>query len=287
MKKYQLLICAIFIFFSGCSLLGLSKSAPLNVGRAPYAITSQNFNCTAYKTSVGNLANYGISFLWNSFGNSYSCLDSELNNPKVNLVEVHLVNGPCIRDKRCGSYEYFSTYTTTTLAQGISNSDPSVIAEFKNAATNLATYLLPKLREGVSCYINPVLENNLSEEQLSTVVSWISPIFQNRCSFVWNPEGAEPGLPATGTTISEGHGANPSFVNNQCFANPDGATITTLSQWTSYLSKYGSSCVQAFTWTPNDNCLTPNAPFLDPRSRTCSDISEYPLMTDAINQIIE
>ncbi len=243
------------------------------LGRAPFAITHPNFNCKAYQESTAGLDRYAIALLWNTFGSHYDCLDSELQNQRVALVEVHLINGACIRNRRCGSYEFLAKYTVETLRAAARAKSQKLRVEIEAAARNLASYLLPKLSNEKECYINPILETNLGRDESVIIQEWIRPIFQGRCKFVWNPVGSDPGSPIEGAAVSEGHGATPNFIDNRCIANPDGTTISSES-WLKFFSRY-RQCVAVLAWSSNDNCNVANAPFKDPRKRGCTITDDY------------
>jgi hypothetical protein len=47
-----------------------------------------------------------------------------------------------------------------------------------------------------------------------------------------------------------------------------------VSDWKIYFIA-NKNCVATLGWTLNDNCNFQNAPWVDPRSRTCADTSEF------------
>ncbi len=243
-------------------------------GRAPYAILDPNFSCTAYTASTQGIGDYGIAFLWNTFGNDFTCLNQELINTRVKLVEAHLINGPCLRNQNCGNYEILYGYTVDSLKHALQIDDPDLKQKIQIAAQNLADYLLPKLGTDVACYINPILETNLQPKGTEKIQTWIAPIFNGRCNFVWNPEGSDPGVPIPGTTVSEGHGQFPTFANNDCIADPDGSVISSVEDWKKYFLA-NKNCVAVFGWTENDNCVVPNQAWIDPRARSCAVTSQF------------
>ncbi len=275
-------IIIILVFSFLMPLCSFADSQTALLGRSPYAIMHPKFQCQAYQQSRDGIGNYGIAVLWNTFGHDYDCLNQELANPDLKLVEVHLINGPCIRNSNCGRYEVLYGYSVTSLNAAIERNDPTLIKKFQATSRKLANYLLPKLRDDQECYISPILESNVPAANMVSIIQWIEASFNNRCKFVWNPVGSSPGLPVEGSAVSEGHGFAPVFQNNQCIANPDGAVITDPSGWETFFSAT-SKCVTSLGWVLNDNCLSPqNSKFVDPRARSCEDVSGFPQVRAAI-----
>jgi hypothetical protein len=273
-KIYFILALVLIIQLQACSIIKPDTTQSGIAGRGPYALLDPKFNCSAFTSSVQGVTSYSMSVLWLTFGTDTTCLQSLLNTNAISLFELHLINGPCIRDKRCGTYEPFYGYTIKSLEDAVKKKDATVQAIFQNTAQQASQAILPLLPSTTACYINPVLETNLSRESSVTVQEWVRPYFNNRCKFVWNPVGPNPGAPIEGASVSEGHGLTPTFVDNNCIANTDGQMYSTVSDWKAYFAKY-SNCVAAMAWTFNDNCMVPNQGFVDPRQRTCADTSEF------------
>jgi hypothetical protein len=171
------------------------------------------------------------------------------------------------------------------LQAAVANQDPTVQANFQSTAAAAADAILPLLPEGTSCYVNPILETNLNRSNSEIVQEWVRPYFGDRCQFVWNPEGPDPGEPIPGAAVSEGHTMTPTFVSNACIADTDGSTVTTAAAWEDYFNQY-SNCVAAMAWTYNDNCLSAGKPFEDPRARSCSDTSEFQAPGEALQAVL-
>ncbi len=273
-QQLLFLTCILILSFNTLFAEDNLKSTKPLYGRAPYAILDPNFSCSAYQASTADIGDYGIAFLWNTFGNDFTCLNQELNSPRVKLVEVHLFNGPCIRNKNCGKYETLSGYTIDTLKKALRQDDQELKQKVTAVAKELADYLLPKLNPDIQCYINPILETDIQVKGSEKIQSWIEPAFNGRCKFVWNPLGSEPGAPIPGADVSEGHGQFPKFINNNCIANPDGTVISSVEDWKNYFLT-NKNCVAVLGWTQNDNCLLSKQSWIDPRARACSDTSQF------------
>ena len=122
MKKF-LLYCISFIavFFvpfysegtSEPSHAGAANATPavsglVNVGFAPFNLTAGAFNCRGFLRATKDFPELHITFLYNTFGNDYSCLVKLLKDPRLKTLEVHLINEPGHRNGRLGSYEFLA-----------------------------------------------------------------------------------------------------------------------------------------------------------------------------------
>jgi hypothetical protein len=271
MKKLTLCIKSLWTLFLLFSLSLLTSSnlnaQQSNYGTAPYFITDPKFNCAAFQGRLNGLPRYGISFLWNTPGGATDCLAKTLQDPRLSFIEAIAVNETCVSRGDCGSYESLRGYSTASLISAVSKGDPKVQAAYTNAARSVCQFVESKLgAAAVRKTINPSLETHLPRNLWSKVAVWV----QGACpgwEIVWNPVGPKPGLPQPPAVLSEGHGPSPSFADNRCIANPDGSVIAS-GDWEGFLRHY-PQCTQVFSWTPNDNCIAPGQPKMDPRARPC------------------
>ncbi len=274
---WSVLICLVLLTW-----LSVSKADDLKLCRAPYALTSANFNYSEYSAQTKDIGNYTVTWIWNSFGNNLQNAKTEVNQPNVTGIEVILFNAVCVRNGNCGSYETLSGYNKGSLAAAINSQNPTLKSKMQNEAKRAADWIRGNLPSGKQCRINPFLEHNLDRATWSKAVAWIQPSFSGLCDIVWNPMGASPGMPQGPGIISEGHGDAPTFGGARCIANPDGTNIGA-SSYPSYLAKYGNACDLACTWGPNDNCRSPaDKGFTDPRQRPCKDTGDFKVARAAL-----
>ncbi len=260
-----------FAYIFGIALL-MGCSGVHNAGRAPYFLTNPNFKYTDYRAALSGVERYAVATIWNTPGTDLSNLKAELQDPRIFLFELHLINEVCVHDHRCGSYETLAGLTLDQFLHKVTNQDPQLKAKIQAAAQAASQALNSLIPSNIRKLLNPLLETNTSPAQYAIVAGWVQPYFPG-WEFVWNPEGSAPGHPAAPATISEGHGASPTFVSNSCIANPDGAILTP-DQWPAYFKKY-SACIAVLGWGLNDNCLAPGQPFVDPRKRSCPDTGDF------------
>lgn len=244
-----------------------------NLCRAPYALTHDKFNYSEYKKSLVGVNSYTVSFLWNTFGNNLDNIKRELNDPRVNGLQLILVNENCAKYPRCGNYELLAGMNTDKFRQLLRQRDPAFKSKVEQYAANAANFFYANVKPTHKKYLNPLLESKCSREEWQIFAEWVRPYFPDWI-FVWNPLGAKPGLPQPPAMISEGHGDNPKFDNSACIANPDGTSIDG-ADWESYFRKY-TKCTFVCGWTGNDNCINSGSQgFIDPRKRDCKDTSKF------------
>ena len=79
-----------------------------NLGVAYFAIQHPKWPCAQSLKVFDGIKVPKMAILWNTFGTSNSCLKTFLDDPREKSLEIHLINEPCHRNKRCGPYEFLS-----------------------------------------------------------------------------------------------------------------------------------------------------------------------------------
>jgi hypothetical protein len=259
--------------------------APLigNVGRGVFSLTSDTFNCRAFIKSVKNLPVLHIAVLYNTFGNNYACWDQLASDPRLQTVELNLINEPGHRNKRLGSYEFlYGLGTPANYDKLLRNKDPELKKKFDDYV-QLAKQKIDALPKHVQCLINPGLESNVSSKAGKTLIEWTREHFPN-CRTVWNPLRGfnEKSRKVTGADLVEGHGSGPN-IKSPCIVNLDGTDIDFPQRPSAfqkggyvesgrplmqYISTYANRCEVVFLWVLEDNCNFSKS-FIDPRKRNC------------------
>lgn len=158
--------------------------------------------------------------MWNSFGADTTCLKRFLKRPGKKTLEIHLLNEVCQRNQNCAEYERFGNITPADYERGIVDADPIFRAEWLTYAAQAAQLILDN-RKGLTCYISPGLESNLSPSAMEILIGWLKPLFPT-CKFVWN--GMQPGQPSN-ANIQELHGMDGAGRGGWCIWNNDGIDL--------------------------------------------------------------
>lgn len=259
-----------------------AQSYVSNVGRGVFSLTSPSFNCTEFLSSVRRLPVLHIAALYNTFGNDFRCWDKLAADPRLQTIELNLINEPGHRNKRLGKYEFLHGIgTPSNYDKLLRKRDPKLKAKFVQYV-QLAKQKIEALPPRVQCLINPGLESNVSAKAGEVLMEWTREQFPG-CRTVWNPLSASSRKTKLikGADLIEGHGSNPPLTK-ACIANLDGTDITFPERISplgensiesgrplmQYVATYANRCEVVFLWTVEDNCNF-TTKFIDPRVRNC------------------
>lgn len=240
-------------------LLSVSLLWITNAVAAPslLGMCHKDFNCNGVKSLYTGQETIIIGWLENTFSQQCKCADELLKDPRPKIARVHIANGPCLRNKRCGRYEIFAGETIASANRAFNRQRGLAVTRFKRVVNATAKRL-----NGVSnltCYVSPCLECDLNERARRFMASVVSAAMPT-CNLVDNPyrRSCLPG------TICEKHGVSPSLVR-PCIVDLDGIDGGTvnLKQWA---DKY-RHCDLRYYWEPWMNCI--RGSFIEPRSRNC------------------
>ena len=301
MKKLILSIIFLFLVFVSPYSVGRGAydevnaqqtaiSGLTNVGYATFNLTAPGFNCDGFFEATQDLDSLHIAFLYNTFGNDFSCLKRLLADDRLETLEVALLNEPGHRNKRLGSYEFLksvgSVNNWNTLVQ---NRDPALKSRLTKYVIPLQELLAENLRPETALLINPGLESNLSDAAGRVLVSWTRESFPS-ARIVWNPlRASDARRKRAKADLIEAHGFYPN-ISAPCVYNMDGMDVSyktrpALGQrryqegqtknWINsgkpmfqLMETYANACEVAFVWTAESNGLDEKVGgFVDPRKR--------------------
>jgi hypothetical protein len=219
-------------------------------------ICHKDFNCSGVESLYAGQDKLIVSWLENTFGTECKCLESLLNDARPKIIRAHLIQSPCMRNKRCGRYEALWGYTAASANRAVKNPRSRLRKRF--------AIILERFRQRIqgkelTCYVSPCLEcdlNGRARGMLADIVSANLPM----CNVVDNPyrQRCLPGY------TCEQHGVNPR-LSAPCIVDLDGIDGTTidLKKW---VAKY-QHCDLSFYWELWMNCI--RGDFTDPRKRNC------------------
>jgi hypothetical protein len=296
MKKIFLLLLCVPIFFQLMVISNRSSVAAVfeqsevdtgltNVGYAAFNLTSPRFNCDGFISSLAPLTEIHVAFLYNTFGNDFSCLTRIMADPRLKTLEVNLINEPGHRNNRLGSYEFlYGVGSVATYNKKLTVRDVKLKQKLTDYVIPIQSVLSENLRPHTSLLINPGLESNVSAQAGRVLVSWTRELFPD-ARIVWNPHRASlTTRKFVGADLVEGHGQYPS-LKAPCVYNMDGTDVKynnrpalgESSGIKNYfhsgaplfqqLEKYANRCEVAFVWSQEGNGLNYKQSFRDPRKR--------------------
>lgn len=256
-----------------------------NVGYAPFNLTANNFNCSGFLEATQPLKELHITFLYNTFGNNFSCLTAILKDDRLKTLEINLINEPGHRNNRLGSYEFlYDVGSVSTWNKKLTTRDKNLKQKFVNYVEPLKKVLDENIQPHTSLLINPGLESNLSAQAGKVLISWARELFPD-ARIVWNPHRAAlTTRKFVSADLIEGHGLYPP-IKEPCVYNMDGTDVKYHNRPAlgegggvknyfysgaplfQQLEKYANRCEVAFVWTQEGNGLSYKKSFKDPRKR--------------------
>lgn len=283
------IVLIILVIIIGCGGGSGTSTSSSSYGTAPYAIQHPNFNCDAFINSLGPVKTVNISWLWDTFGHSTHCIDRVLADPRFEAFQLHLINGVCLRNGNCGSYEVFSGYSLPQVRNLLNNRDPVLLDRIRAEAQSAANFLNTRGLMSRPCYISPILETDLTTEEFQPVLDVVKPLFPG-CTMVFNtlvPQNRISG------TLYEWHSFN-SVVGGECVYNNDGYSVDvpgaskgfprfmSLDHLKDQLLN-NSTCDLSFIWHHSYNCI--NGGFVDPRARGCGDTASWNRLGTLLSEV--
>lgn len=287
MRTFLQILLTVCVLFNTTSLLAQDNSSGLtNVAYSPFNLTSPNFNCRGFLQSIEKIEELHIAFLYNTFGNDFSCLTRLLADSRLKTLEVNLINEPGHRNNRLGKYEFlYDVGAVRDYDRKLRGRNPHLKKRLNEYVRPLQSVLDRNLQSHTSLMINPGLESNVSVPAGRILVAWSRELFPE-ARIVWNPYRVSlTTRRAVRADLVEGHGLSPK-LNAPCVYNMDGTDVkykdrpalgegvdiiknfyhsgTPLFQ---HMEKYANRCEVAFIWTQEGNGLSYKEKFKDPRSR--------------------
>ena len=269
--KTKLLILSIIVLLVGCG--SSSKNQPkfplenlptqTQFGQDWLAAQHPGFNLGAALESMSTRRPIGV--LDYTFGESMEPIELILKSNKVNHFRVHFINGPCIRNKNCGSYEYGYKKDISAFNKSVEKRDANILNKFISRVKNYCD-LIDKY-QSTRFYFSWVLEHNLSINAWKVLNEEGKKVCaRNDYYTVNNPVGGHPfpSHPIPGVLYESHHQPTPGLQIN----STDGLDIDDINvhQWRQ--SVIDKNIGIGLIWTHVYNCRNRTGAFQDPRIRT-------------------
>lgn len=221
------------------------------------------WDCRATQTLLRGQNPLVLRWLELTFGTRCSCVNRLLRDPREKIVAVHLTNGPCLRNGRCGPYEVFAGETIRSADRKVRRGNRRLLRKYERVVRRLRGRLNRAVNV-VGCYVSPMLESDLSNQARRKLLALAAPVFPE-CQLVDNPHRKR----CIAGTICEVHGDRVRNVEPPCIADLDGSDgkEVDLKKWV----RETRACALQFYWELFMNCLPADFArrFPDPRQRDC------------------
>ena len=250
------------LFLLVAVFLALPVHAENVIGRGHYGIFSTYWSCDATIRAFRDVQTIAVSGLWNTFGRDTKCLERLMGDNRRKIVQIHLINEVCVRNKRCDTNELFHGYTIDELERAVSSREPRLLRRIRSHFRSAARQLLP-ITSSAELHISPVLESNLSRKAGQILLAEAKRAFP-QAALTWNPVGINRhGSGRIRPFHHELHGSTPR-LEAPCIANLDGEDIdlrvrdAILPEHISELElgayfERTKQCALTFLWIAEDN----------------------------------
>lgn len=216
------------------------------------------FDCKHVNRLYHGKSQVVAGWIENTFGTECKCADTLLQDDRPKVVRIHLANGPCMRNRRCGPYEVFYGYNAASAGREFAQKRGKAVRKFQRVLAR-AKKRLDSAKAPLQCLVSPCLECDLNAAARRGMFELIRDTMPG-CTLVDNPFRQR----CIKGTICEKHG-DKITVKAPCIADLDGTNGATID-----LAKWAESvkhCQIRFYWEPWMNCI--NGEFIDPRKRIC------------------
>ncbi len=226
-------------------------------GASYLALCHPDTDCKAVRETWRGQDTIVTGWIENTFSESCECADRLLASRKAKIVRVHIMNGPCMRNGRCGLYEAFSGYSIAQANRAVRHKNSRLMRRYRRVVQRLKRRL--ETAQNVQCYVSPCLECDLNASARRTLLRAVSDTLPN-CIPVDNPykQRCLPGY------TCEKHGYTP-HVSAPCIVDLDGIDGSRIDV-DKFADRY-RHCDISFYWEPFMNCI--RGSFIDPRKRNC------------------
>lgn len=200
-------------------------------------------------------------WLEETFGQHCPCAERLLSLSKPKIVRIHISNGPCLRNQRCGPYEVFSGETIASANRKVLRGDKRLLEKYIRVVEKLRGRL-SRAAGKVTCYVSPCLECDLNE-QARAILHNLTSIMLPGCRLV----DSVYRRPCLRGAVCEKHGAAPR-VPRPCITDTDGASVEDIE--VGQFLAASKHCELAYIWSAGLNCNSHHqTTFVDPRKRDC------------------
>ena len=184
-----------------------------------------------------------MSVLWGTFGNDPSCVAAftASNAHRPHLVQVHISNETCRRNRNCQAGELFGELSVKAYNQTLEHPQFDVVSALVERTEEIKAFTRKYGNANTTWVLGAGLEDNYSNTAYSIVEFIIRRHWDGIISR--NPlKGSAKG----GAEFLEKHGKAPTFRGQPCIANQDGSQGS-YSSTRAFIKKY-RTCAASFIW---------------------------------------
>jgi len=209
-------------------------------------------------------------WLEESFGDKCECGKRILRSTKEKTLRIHLINSPCMRNKRCDKSDVLYKQSIASANRKMVKPRSDVRRKFNRVLLRFKRRL-ESAKGSMTCYVSPCLECDLYGPARKTMLAAVSAHLPN-CVLVDNPLKGH----CIEGTVCERHGIDPK-LSRPCIADLDGMEAESLFDLKRYY-RNTKECDLRFYWSSWMNCSgvkefdasNPTSRFISPSKRRCN-----------------
>lgn len=207
-------------------------------------------------------------WLEESFGSVCECGKRVLASRKDKTIRVHLINSPCMRNKRCDKSDVLYKQSIASASRKMVKPRSDVRRKFDRVLERFKRRLAAS-KGTVTCYVSPCLECDLYGSARKAMLNAVS-VALPQCVLVDNPLKGS----CVEGTVCERHGDNPK-LSSPCIADLDGVEAESVIDIRRYY-RNTRECDLRFYWSSWMNCngvkdtrIASTSRFVPPSERRC------------------
>lgn len=150
------------------TLLGTALVTPVEaqtwMGISAYAAMSERYPCQRLMRASYRSKHPAISVLWRSFGESTACMEwfMNLNRHRPHLLQIHITNEVCRRNRRCFDGEFLPQLSVAALNQRLLSRDAAVLSLLAERVRSIVRFIARAANSNTVVVLGTGLEDNFS-----------------------------------------------------------------------------------------------------------------------------
>lgn len=134
------------------------------MGISAYAAMSERYPCQRLMRASYRSQHPAISVLWRSFGESTSCMEwfMNLNRHRPHLLQIHITNEVCRRNRRCFDGELLPQLSVSAFNQRLLNRDPTTLSALSERVRSIVQFVARAANSNTVVVLGTGLEDNFS-----------------------------------------------------------------------------------------------------------------------------
>lgn len=235
-------------------------------GCSGFAIMHPNFPCHSFLDLYPRkIKAPAVAVLWGTFGHKLRCLKHFTREFKdrPHLIEIHLSNEACRRNKRCHEGELLRPLGVRQYNHKLREGNEATRKAIQGRAKNILRTLPYIVNENTKILLTTGLEDNFTKEAYTQILEWVQEVWPY--DVARNPLGRH-GVFVGNANYLELHGLRPNFKGKPCITNNDGVKIDMPAAADKFYRRYATSCRVQLIWFARGQGIR-GKEFLEPRSR--------------------